>query len=141
VKRPFVVKRVGVLNADINMTPLVDVVLVLLIIFMVLSPLLEKDIRLALPSTEKVEDTTEVPPEQIIVKISAAGELTLNGEKIAPEAYVPSLTGKLSSRADKTVFVLAEDAANYARLVFALEGAKAAGATILGMATDAPTPP
>jgi biopolymer transport protein ExbD len=126
-------------NGEINVTPLVDVVLVLLIIFMVVTPLLEKDIQLSLPSTEKVEEVKDIPPDQIIVKIAASGDLELNGNKIAPEAYVSSLTEKLRVRADKTVFVLAEDNANYARLVTALDGAKAAGATTLGMATDPAT--
>lgn len=136
MKKGIVIKPQSAPNGDINVTPLVDVVLVLLIIFMVVTPLLEKDIRLALPSTEKVEEIKDVPPDQIIVKVDAQGELELNGAKIALNDYVPNLTKKLEARADKTVFIVADDQANYARFVAALDGARAAGATTLGMATD-----
>jgi len=140
VKKPLVIKPQAAPNAAINVTPLVDVVLVLLIIFMVVTPLLEKDIHLALPSTEKVEEVKDVPPDQLVVKIAASGDMELNGEKIAPEAYVGVLKDKLARRGDKTVFVMADDAAGYPKLVAALDGAKAAGATTLGMATDPGAP-
>jgi biopolymer transport protein ExbD len=139
MKKPFVIKPSAAPNGEINVTPLVDVVLVLLIIFMVVTPLLEKDIKVALPTMEKIEDVKDVPPDQLVVKVVSSGELELNGNKIAPERYVPELKQKLANRSDKTVFVLAEDNASYARLVAALDGAKAAGATTLGMAPDAPS--
>jgi biopolymer transport protein ExbD len=141
-RRPIVVARPqSAPQGDINVTPLVDVVLVLLIIFMVVTPLLEKDIKIALPSTEKLEEVSEVPPDQLVVKVTAAGDLEINTVKVAPDAYRAALQEKLDARGDKTVFVLADDRASYARLVFALEGAKAAGATTLGMATDTPPAP
>ena len=73
-------------NSDINITPLVDVVLVLLIIFMVVTPLLEKDIGVRVPATEQVEEKTEVPPDQLVVHIEASGELSINQEKV-PQGY------------------------------------------------------
>ena len=63
-------------NSDINVTPLVDVVLVLLIIFMVVTPLLEKDIEVRLP--EEQDEHQELPPDQqsqLVVQISGAGPL------------------------------------------------------------------
>ncbi|MDB4945499.1 MAG: biopolymer transporter ExbD [Labilithrix sp.] len=140
-KRGVTVKPQSAPNGDINVTPLVDVVLVLLIIFMVVTPLLEKDIQISLPTTEKMEEVKDIPPDQLIVKISADGHWELNNEPIDPAQYVNVLRGKLASRADKVVFVLADDQANYAKLVSALDGAKAAGATTLGMATDTPQAP
>jgi biopolymer transport protein TolR len=139
--RGVVIKPASAPNGEINVTPLVDVVLVLLIIFMVVTPLLEKDIQISLPTTEKMEEVKDIPPDQLIVKIAADGKLELNGSAIDPNAYVATMREKLQARADKTVFILADDQANYARLVLALDGAKAAGATTLGMATDTPTPP
>jgi biopolymer transport protein TolR len=139
--RGVVIKPASAPNGEINVTPLVDVVLVLLIIFMVVTPLLEKDIQISLPTTEKMEEVKDLPPDQLIVKIAADGKLEINGQGFEPDQYVAALRDKLNTRADKTVFVLADDQANYARLVLALDGAKAAGATTLGMATDTPTPP
>jgi biopolymer transport protein ExbD len=141
VKRTFVIKPQSVPNGEINVTPLVDVVLVLLIIFMVVTPLLEKDIDLALPSTEKVEEVREVPPEQLVVRLQADGKLEVNGVEVAVERYVETMKERVAARSDKVVFIIANDGANYARLVNVLDGAKAAGATTLGMATDTPTAP
>ena len=141
MRKGVVIKPQSAPNGEINVTPLVDVVLVLLIIFMVVTPLLEKDIQISLPTTEKMEEVRDLPPDQLIVKIAPDGKLEINGNAVEPDAYVATLRDRLNSRADKTVFVLADDQANYARLVLALDGAKAAGATTLGMATDTPTPP
>jgi len=132
----------GVINTDINVTPLVDVVLVLLIIFMVVTPLLEKDIAVKTPSTEKVEVQTEVPPDQIIVYINQRGDLRLNTESIAPAQLVPKLKPMLEVKKteDRIVFVVAEDKLNYAKFITVLDGTKEAGAKTLGFATDAPDP-
>lgn len=127
-------------NSDINVTPLVDVVLVLLIIFMVVTPLLEKDIEVRVPSTEQVEKPTEVPKDQLVVRISPTGELKINTETVTPERYVERLKQILAPRssADKVVFVVADDKTNYGRLVTVLDGAKQAGAETLGMMTQLP---
>jgi len=125
-------------STEINVTPLVDVVLVLLIIFMVVTPLLEKDIAVSVPSTEKVEQVDEVPPDQLVVKIASNGDLLVNGEKTEMAGFVPRLEGVLSKKVpkDRIVFVLAEDGASYGTLVHVLDGAKVAGAQTLGLMTE-----
>ena len=67
----------------------------LLIIFMVVTPLLEKDIDLQLPSTEKVQTIDEVPPDQLVVKVLANGTLELNGEAVALADYVEKVRVRL----------------------------------------------
>jgi biopolymer transport protein TolR len=126
-------------STDINVTPLVDVVLVLLIIFMVVTPLLEKDIAVSVPNTEKVEQVEEVPPDQLVVKLLANNDITVNGETIAMNDYVARLEGVLKKEPNprkRIVFVLAEDGANYGILVHLFDGAKQAGADTLGLMTD-----
>jgi biopolymer transport protein ExbD len=127
-------------TSDINMTPLVDVVLVLLIIFMVVTPLLEKDIGVRVPATEQVEEHTDVPPDQLVVKVKDTGELLINSEKVPEAEFVDRLKGQLAKKGpnDKIVFVIADDKTAYARVVNALDGAKLAGAEVLGMATELP---
>jgi len=127
-------------TSDINVTPLVDVVLVMLIIFMVVTPLLEKDIEVRVPATEQVEVQKEVPKDQLVVRLNADGELKINTETITPDKYVERLRQILAPRAsaDKVVFVVADDKTNYARLVTVLDGAKQAGAETLGMMTQLP---
>jgi biopolymer transport protein ExbD len=125
------------------MTPLVDVVLVLLIIFMVLTPLLEKDITVRVPQVEKLTDPSIIPPDQLIVAISADGELSINNQKVPESEYVGRLQRLLESKAsgDKVVFFTPDEKANYGKVVMALDGAKQAGAETLGMTTELTPPP
>jgi biopolymer transport protein TolR len=134
---PIVVKPQLAPTSAINVTPLVDVVLVLLIIFMVLTPLLEKSLDVRVPSSQAVQ-TTELPAEQLVVAIDAAGVLRLNGEVTPWEGYVDRLRQQLGARApdDRVVIVLPEDEAGFGQLVRAFDGARQAGAETLGMNTD-----
>jgi biopolymer transport protein ExbD len=135
--KPIVVKPMLAPTSAINVTPLVDVVLVLLIIFMVLTPLLEKSLDVRVPSSQTVQ-TNELPAEQLVVNIDKAGALRLNGEVIAWESYVERLGGQLAARTpdDRVVIVVPEDDASYGLLVRAFDGARQAGAQTLGMNTD-----
>ncbi len=142
-------------NGDINITPLVDVVLVLLIIFMVVTPLLEKDIQVRVPDSEEKQEPQDVPPDQLVVSISKEGQISINADKVSESEYVEKLSKALAAKTkgDRLVFFTADDETNYAKLVNALDGARVAGAETLGMATekiaaapaqplpDAPAPP
>jgi biopolymer transport protein TolR len=129
-------------NGDINVTPLVDVVLVLLIIFMVVTPLLEKDIPVRTPDSEKVEDITNVPQDQIVVYVNKNGEMRINTDRVGQDDFVPRLKGILDPKAsvDRIVFIVAEDGCNYGKFVRILDNAREAGAEVLGFATDRPDP-
>ena len=130
-------------NSDINVTPLVDVVLVLLIIFMVVTPLLEKDISVKVPDTEKTEDVTDMPPDQIVVGLTPDGDISINMEKIPDADYVAKLKRILNAKrkGDRLVFFMPDVKTNYAKVVTALDGARQAGAETLGMMTEDPPPP
>ena len=143
-KKRFLVKPAAPLNSDINVTPMFDVVLVLLIIFMVVTPLLEKDIGVRVPATEQVKEDTPPPPDQLIVKVTAQGELQINDEKVEQNDLVGKLKALLDRQRkpeDKIVFVVADDGAGYGLVVQALDASKAAGAETLGMMTELPEPP
>jgi len=111
---------------------------VLLIIFMVLTPLLDKDIPTRVPDTEKVENMQEVPPGQLVVAITPEGELLINSEKIPQDDYINRLKRMIAAKApgDRLVFFMPDEKANYARVVGALDGARIAGAELLGMMTE-----
>jgi biopolymer transport protein TolR len=135
------VKPASAPNSEINVTPLVDVVLVLLIIFMVVTPLLEKDILVRVPDTEVEEQPPPDPDDQqLVVQLDKDGSYSINTEKIAPADYINRLKRMLAAKKpdEKVVFFMADDSANYGRLIIALDGAKAAGAKVLGMATELP---
>ena len=136
-----IVRPASQLKTSINVTPLVDVVLVLLIIFMVVMPLLEKQFALRIPETDQVETPSEVPETQIVVRVERDGALTIDGEATTADGYVQALKQRLEPRAAdaRVVFVSAANEAPYPRLVQALEGAQQAGASTLAMAPE-PTP-
>jgi biopolymer transport protein TolR len=138
-RRKISVAPQGGLNSDINITPMVDVVLVLLIIFMVVTPLLEKDIEVKVPDSEKVEQLDEVPKDQLVVTVTESGEVKINLDVMADQAaYVEKLSRMLAAKqkGEKLVFFTADDRANYAKLVLAFDGARQAGAETLGIATE-----
>ncbi|MBZ4421199.1 biopolymer transporter ExbD [Myxococcus sp. RHSTA-1-4] len=140
-QRQFV-KPASAPNSEINVTPLVDVVLVLLIIFMVVTPLMEKDILVRVPDTEVEQEPTPPDPndQQLVVQLDKDGGYSVNTEKIAPADYVNRLKRMLAAKKpdEKIVFFMADDAANYGRLIVAMDGAKTAGAKVLAMATELP---
>lgn len=138
--RRLYVKPASTPNSDINVTPLIDIVLVMLIIFMVVTPLLEKSLDVRVPDTEKVDTVTEVPPDQLVVRLGEDNKLRINFEEVSPEEYVDKLKTKLDKRKgdDKIVFFISDEKANYGRLVAAFDGAKLAGAKVLGMMTTPP---
>lgn len=122
-------------KADINVTPLVDIVLVLLIIFMVLTPSMLKHLTATVP--KKVEDATPTPVSDsaIIVEYTANRELTVNTEPVAPEALAEKLTERLRGSHQKVVFFKAEDEAPYGEVIRFMDIARGAGAQNLAVIT------
>jgi len=139
-RKTTLVRPASVPRSAINVTPLVDVVLVLLIIFMVVMPLVEKDLAVRIPASEQVETSSAVPPDQIVVRVDRSGAFKINGELTPPEEYEQALKRRLDPRSpgDRIVFVTPEDDAAYKKLVEALEGARRAGAETLGISDEPP---
>jgi len=123
-------------KSDINVTPLIDVVLVLLIIFMVLTPSMLKNLPTMVP--EKAEENAPVmPPDSaILVEYTAKRELTVNSEAVAVEALAVKLADRLKSRRQKVVFFKAEDKAPYGEVVRLLDIARGSGAETLAIVTE-----
>jgi biopolymer transport protein ExbD/biopolymer transport protein TolR len=130
-------------NSEINITPLVDVVLVLLIIFMVVTPLLEKDIEVRVPDQDDLsKPPDEIPPDQLVVSVSKDGQISINSDHVTEAEYVEKLTRAVAAKpkGDRLVFFTADDETNYGKLVAALDGARRSGAETLGMATEKMAP-
>ncbi len=138
----YTVRAQGRPNSDINVTPLVDVVLVLLIIFMVVTPLLDKMLRVRVPDAEQTEEYDQPPATQLVVSIAKEGDILINNEKVADADYVQRLRRVLAARVagDRIVFFAADDEALYQRLVVALDGARQAGAEVMTMTTEPMAP-
>jgi biopolymer transport protein ExbD len=141
-RRTVTVQPVRDAQAEINVTPLIDVVLVLLIIFMVMTPLVERDLSVQLSTEKRAQQPSEVAPTQVLVAVDGAGALQINAQPVDRTEYVERLKKLLSGRApeEQVVFVVASDDTNYASLVEAIDRAKQAGATLVGLATDSPAP-
>lgn len=144
--KKIAIQKSGAANSDINVTPLVDVVLVLLIIFMVVTPLLEKDITVRVPQTEVIEDPANkaVPKDQLVVRVDEQGNLKIEAgkrsETVTADKFIPRLSEILNPRnlEDRVVFLVAEEKTNYGRVVAIIDSMKQAGAETIGMATQLP---
>ncbi|HEY7723927.1 MAG TPA: biopolymer transporter ExbD [Anaeromyxobacteraceae bacterium] len=126
---------------DINVTPLIDVVLVLLIIFMVLTPLAEKQMFSRVPeyTPEAVPVPPDlVPPDQTVLTALSSGQVLLNKQQMAMEQAMPLLEQAFKDRPSKVLFFNAEDGAKYGMAVRVLDLARQAGVNTSGMMTDPP---
>ena len=121
----------------INVTPLVDVVLVLLIIFMVVTPLLMKRFHVRVP--EKVD--APVPADDgasaIVVTVDRTGGVTLNQEPVEVTALEARLRQVFAARQEKVVFVAVDDGVPYGRAVEVMDRARGGGADPLVLMSDA----
>jgi biopolymer transport protein TolR len=123
--------------ADINVTPLVDVMLVLLIIFMVTAPMLHQGVAVALPKTA----TTNLPSgveDPVILSITREGRYYINETAVPRGLLKDRLTAFLKSRKDRTVFLKADTALSYGTVVETLDVLNRMGVESLGMITETP---
>jgi biopolymer transport protein ExbD len=127
----------GKVNADINVTPLVDVVLVLLIIFMIVSPMLTSGYELDVPQKmENIDIPEEILQDQLIVTYTKEGHLFINKDSVSKEALEQTLGNILTGRSKKTVFFAAARDLNYGEVVTAMDDIRSAGAEAIGLVTD-----
>jgi biopolymer transport protein ExbD len=122
-------------QGEINVTPLVDIVLVLLIIFMVMTPVMLKEIVAKVP--EKQTENVPRPPGEnpIVVEVDASDALSLSGEPVAPEALAGKVAERLRYDRQKVVFFKIDDQASYGRAVRVMDLCKGAGAKTIGIVT------
>jgi len=124
------------LVAEINVTPLVDVVLVLLIIFIVTAPMLSMGIDVNLPRVKS--KTIDVNEEKLVLSINKDGEIFINRTKIPKGDLKVKLENIFTARIDKEIFLRADKSVAYGFVVEVMSEIRKAGVDKLGMVTETP---
>ena len=134
-------------NSTINVTPMVDVMLVLLIIFMVITPMLQHGVSVDLAKTNNPVQMPDADKEDaLLVAIQRDGTVFFGTDKIAPDQLTNKIKDRLASRINKRVFVKADARTKYGNVVEVVDNVRAAGVDQLGLLTEqrktgAPAPP
>ncbi len=123
--------------SDINVTPLVDVMLVLLIIFMITAPMLHQGVEVTLPRAEAENLPTKVE-NPLILTVNRDGLVYIGKEPIHPSQLTERLLPMLEARGDETVFIKGDTRVEYGRVIEVLDLLHQAGVTKIGMVTERP---
>ena len=123
--------------SQINVTPLVDVMLVLLVIFMVTTPIIQQGVQVALPKVKA--EALPGKEEQFVVSITRDEQIYLNDTKLSAVALTDKLTAIAKERPDRQVFIRADEQVPYGEVIRTMAAIKAAGIENVGMVTQPAT--
>jgi len=127
----------GAVTSEINVTPMADVMLVLLIIFMVVTPMLQKGISVELANTANPLDMKEADREDaVLVAVTRDGLFYLGQDRVAIEDLASKVNDLLTGRIDKTVFVRSDRRAKYGAVVQVVDSIRNAGVDKVGLLTE-----
>ena len=125
------------ISSAINVTPMVDVMLVLLIIFMVVTPMLQKGISVDMAPVNNPEQMPDADKEDaLLVSITRDGKVYFGSEQMAVDNLTSKVKDRLANKQDKRVYVKADMRARFGYVVQVVDGVRAAGVDDLGLLTD-----
>ena len=133
-----IAKRVMNVNSTINVTPMVDVMLVLLIIFMVITPMLQKGVSVDLARVNSPQAMPDADKEDaLLVAVTRDGKIFFGADQVAGADQLTHLVkDRLASRTDKRVFIKADARTRYGNVVDVVDNVRAAGVDELGLLTE-----
>ena len=124
-------------NSDINVTPMVDVMLVLLIIFMVITPMLQNKVNIDLA---KVNDPTAMPDadkeDAVVVAVTRDGKVYLGQNQVSMKDLGQKVSGMLKDKTSKEMFMRADSRAQYDAVMEAIDNCRTAGVDEVGLLTE-----
>jgi biopolymer transport protein ExbD len=123
--------------SDINVTPMVDVMLVLLIIFMVITPMLQKGVSVDLARVQNSRPMADADKEDaVLLAVTRDGKVYLGSSPISIDQITSTVKDRISGKLDKTVYVKSDARAKYGDVVTVIDNVRAAGVDSLGLLTE-----
>src|SRR5256885_16081844 len=124
-------------NSNINVTPMVDVMVVLPIIFMVITPMLPKGVTVDLAKVNNPQQMPDADKEDaLIVAVMRNGDVFFGNDRINPDQLTNKIKDRIASRVNKTVYLRADARAKYKSVVDVVDNVRAAGVDDLGLLTE-----
>jgi biopolymer transport protein ExbD len=125
----------GSLKADINVTPLVDVMLVLLIIMMLIAPMLQKGVPVTLPPAENTVDKPETR-DQTVVAVDAKNRFYVDGIEVEKTTMADRVKSKLEDKSERIVLIKGDQDASYSAIMAAMDDLRKVGIEDIGLITE-----